>query len=1054
MFKNNPLIDSAPSHRALKQARNGAYVGLALTAATLPLLPASPLAHVALLPLGGLATYLLTKRYAQVQKEFKSLGQRRGFRFDDNHVPRKKDREGKEIPPVLHWRAEMPPYRHILVEDRLDGKKTKAWRKQLEASPAWQAIIDQQSDWVIEHAPASFEVVEEWWHQWYLQPLLHRRHGRVEACSEAQVKAAAEAMHVDLLIGLAIAGQEHLWTRKLGNNWDKVCYEKLSKLLAELPDKGLANPEPPEFPVQMNPRYDDIFIGRGFQFEQQHTQALEELKLRNLSDLVAEPEEQGDPRIYGVGHRQVQDIFTNEDQLKQMAGIFGANGVGKTRFAQVMIDQAIDNGYPVIVIDPKSDEELVNHIAEKCRLRGRSHQFRYMSLAAPTRPETWDFICKYNPCYDYNDPAELSSRIAALVPNTKDPFWANRAKGLTETCMTLCHWANWYLRLIDRDPETGQVAQKDSRQVPRILLAMQWARHHNEATPEEADEAVTAILAKMQEKGWIPERDDEREVVELCIAKSLAGIPIYCPNEWVPTVRHVSEYMIDGTLPFLGWILKIVYPHLFLATGKTANPVFPRLAGNSDIHNSKGAGDKGEEASMYSAYLNAMTHPLELRYENNATVAPNLNRWVSFYDYFIPEFPKDEYHVGRFFENLRKRLAEHATECAQDRQKFNEQANTLNSAIKPFLGDLGRIMCAVESDLVWQNVVDECQVVYCGLASLLNRIAAQSAAKLLAEDFMSYVGRRYQYYNDKPAVYLFADEVSSFISDGFIDLLNKARGAGMRGIIIGQTTADLKKMLGAEGADMALGNLNTFIQLRTQLPADAKGFAERAPKVRIVNRSHNSNLTGAAGGGGNELIHGLSETSGGSTSTAAVPLVEPSNLMQLPRGQAFVHMKGVVYLVAQGLFSNPTTNFPVEIGYKEGTMTDLAPDGLIPKRSAPTPRRTGRKNHSSTPSQPSAASQPVSKGRGAAGAGVAVTRPVSQKTASTPLTASPALGKTFREQTNPNALADDPDIQPVSDPYPGTASSSRKSDHESSVDRTVYDDPVPPTSDDDDISVL
>ena len=1039
MFNHNPLIDTAPSHEALKQARNGAFVGVALTAATVPLLPAAPLVHIALLPLGGLAAYLLSKRYSRLQDDFKSLGQRRGFRFDANEVPRKRDATGKVIPPVLHWRAEMPPYRNVLVDDTLDCKRTKVWRKRLEASDQWQEIIDRQSDWLVEHAPARFEVVEEWWHQWYLQPLLRRRHGRVEACTEDQVKSAAEAMYVDLLIGIAIAGQEHLWTRKLGSNWDKVCCEKLSKELAALPEKGLANPQPPDFPVQMNPRYDDIFLGRGFQFEQQHTQALEELKLRNLSDLVKEPEEQGDPRIYGVGHRQVHDIFTNEDQLKQMCGIFGANGVGKTRFAQVLIDQAIDNGYPVIVIDPKSDEELLNHIVEKCRKRGRSHQFRFMSLAAPTRPETWDFLCRYNPCYDYNDPAELSSRVAALVPNTKDPFWANRAKGLTETCMTLCHWVNWFLRLLDRDHVTGQHAPKDSQQVPRILLAMQWARNNTEATPEEADEAISEILTKMQQPGWTPTRDDEREVVDLALTKSLARIPIYCPNEWVPTVRHVSEYMIDGTLPFLGWILKIVYPHLYLGTGKTANPQFPRLAGNTEIINSKGAGGQGEEASMYSAYLNALTHPLELRYEANSSVPPNLNRWVSFYDYFIPEFPKDDYHLGRFFENLRKRLAEHATECGQDRQKFSEQASTLNSSIKPFLGDLGRIMCSVESDVVWQNVVDENQVVYCGLASMLNRIAAQSAAKLLAEDFMSYVGRRYQYYNEKPPVYLFADEISSFISDGFIDLLNKARGAGMRGIIIGQTGPDLKKMLGAEGADMAMGNLNTFIQLRTLLSSDAESFSKRANKVSIIKRGQSSNITPAAAGTGNELIQGLSETHGASISTQSTALIESSNIMQLPRGQAFIHMKGVVYLVAQGLFSDPSTNYPVEVGYKEGVMADLAPDGLIPKRPSPKPRRTGRG------SQPSDASRPITTGHGTAAK-------APEKAVSTPLTATPALaGRTFRHQTDANALADDPEAQPVSDPYPRSGSSSRKGEHESSVDRTVYDDPVPPS---DDISVL
>lgn len=1061
MFTRKSKLEAAPPIQALKTAKWTAYAGLVISAASLPLLPASPLIHAAALPALSIAAWAISRQCNRYTTAFSELGKRRGFFFKDNITPTKFDENKNPVKPVAMWTAYWVPYDVVEEKERYGRSKVMALRKKLRADPEWLAILDEQRDWIFAHAPARWEVIERWWQDWFLQPLLRKRHNHLDDCTDKQIEAAAATMSVDLRIGITIGGNPELWGRHLGSNWDRICYKDLCSKLSALPNQGLDTKDPPPFPNKQQPRYDYMYLGRGFMFDRRHTQAMDDLGLQDLGDVTNDPKDQGDPRIFGIGAEDIRDIFIEEEQFKQMVGIFGSNGVGKTCYAQVVIDQAIKNGYPLVVIDPKSDKDLLNRIVETCRQHGRGHQFRYFSLAAPVIPDTWDFICKYNPLSDYNDPAELSSRVAALVPNTKDPFWSNKAKGMTEICLTLCHYANWFLRFLDRDHETGELAPKGSQRVPRVLLAMQWARHHPEASPEEADAAVTAIEEKMKDRNWTSTRSDEREVVAMLNTKSLSDLPIYCPNEWVPTIRHVSEYMIDGTVPFLGWMLRIAFPHLWYASDRVANPNFPRIAGNKEIvARNGGSRDDDSMASMWTTYQSTSAHPLEMRFKNNVDIPINLRRWVEFYDHFVPHFPdlNDDYYLTRFFLSFRKRLSEHSTECDMDRNKFIEQSSTLSSAIKPFLGELGRLMCAVDSDIVFNELVDNNEVLYCGLAVQLNRTAANSAAKMIAEDFISYIGRRYQYDNKRPPVYLIADEISSFINDGFIDLLNKARGAGLRGVIIGQTTPDLSKNLGQDGAKMVKGNLNTFIQLRSVLAEDARDFSERSGEVQVIRTSRSINTTPGIGKAGHKDINGFSSSEGQSFSSKDVRRVSAASVMNLPKGQAWIHAKGLVYLVAQGLFSEPGCNYEAEIGYKPGTLTDLnpmprlSPAGRAPKRPSPSrsaPPRSSPSSPSSSSSPPRTPQRTVPGTAGAAGAAAA--------TAVMPGTTP--QGGTFRPQTDALALPDEPAEVPSSDPWPQQRdSTSRSRDDSPPGEASTFDDDIPPKQTpldrDDDISVL
>ncbi len=747
-----------------------------------------------------------------------------------------------------------------------------------------------------------------------------RRRGRRRAPRRGEARA------VELACAVALAGQPALWTRALGLGAEAA---ELAELGAALAQAQPPRADAPPFPRHRLPGRDALFIGRGFRCEARHSQRLEDLKSRDLSEVAEHPPEQGDPRIFGVGGAEARATFLAESQFNQMVGILGATGVGKTRYAEALLVQVIRLGMPLIVIDPKGDQVLTNRVVEECRRAGRAHQLRYFSLAAPRDRASWAFLARYNPCSTYTDPAELAARVASVLPSTKDPFWTNVAKAMAETCLSLCHWCHEYLRLIGRGAD-GALPPRGSRRVPDLLAAMQWARHHPAATAPEAGAAVALIRARLTDPAWMPEDEAAREVVSLLTTTSLMGAPVYSPLEWVPTIRHVAEYMIDHTIPFLAWMLKIVHAHAYLDHERFGAPDIPRLAANPEVVSK---GGRYEDGSLWSISQAERVHPLEARSASAAELEPRARRWAGFYDHFAPPRPGDAELIARILGQLRAHLASLYSDATRERQKFLEYATTLQSAIKPFLGERSRIMCSVESDISWERVVAEGQVVYCALASMVDDHGASACAKLIVQDLAAHFGRAYHYQGGaQRPVWLFADEAGSFINEPFIHLLNKCRGVGLRCVIAGQTRADLVRQLGREGAQQALGNLNTMIQLRSPEAADAREFAERAGEALVVRESRSLSLTPTPAPADDLLAPQATAAASRSWSPHAVKRIPPEAVMALPRGQAFVHTQGQVFLVAQGLMPDPVTDFAQEIGMHPGVMLAAA---------APTERARG-----------------------------------------------------------------------------------------------------------------
>src|SRR3990167_8414160 len=172
-----------------------------------------------------------------------------------------------------------------------------------------------------------------------------------------------------------------------------------------------------------------LFLGRGFMWTTQHTQRIRDLDLsynlhfkypnqfiswaRNkefqwenkhwlnhvakiikkdhwLNPFRPYPPIGGEPCLHGISEHE-SDIYTSlVDRAGHMA-VIGTTGVGKTRFAEILIGKDIRRGDIVIVLDPKGDADLLKRMYIEAKIAGREEDFLVLHLGSPPAS------CRYNP---------------------------------------------------------------------------------------------------------------------------------------------------------------------------------------------------------------------------------------------------------------------------------------------------------------------------------------------------------------------------------------------------------------------------------------------------------------------------------------------------------------------------------------------------------------------------------------------------------------------------------------------------------------------------------
>ena len=93
---------------------------------------------------------------------------------------------------------------------------------------------------------------------------------------------------------------------------------------------------------------------------------------------------------------------------------------------------------------------------------------------------------------------------------------------------------------------------------------------------------------------------------------------------------------------------------------------------------------------------------------------------------------------------------------------------------------------------------------------------AEGVGQAIISDLVSLCGRLYNASSGKQSgLCLYCDEFSNIVRDEFVNLLNKAGGAGIKVTALTQTVNDLGASVGSQDrAKMLLGNFGTITMLR------------------------------------------------------------------------------------------------------------------------------------------------------------------------------------------------------------------------------------------------
>ncbi|MFJ5483518.1 type IV conjugative transfer system coupling protein TraD [Pectobacterium actinidiae] len=195
--------------------------------------------------------------------------------------------------------------------------------------------------------------------------------------------------------------------------------------------------------IPVSNRY--LFLGRGFQWTQKHTQRLLEARrpetecyvqpsviyrmARDLekkleyslpylcrltqTDTVFNPVRPlppvgGSPIYHGVEPDE-SDIGYDLGERVGHSLVMGTTRVGKTRLAELLITQDIRRGDVTIVFDPKGDADLLKRMWAEARRAGRESEFHVFHLGWP------DISARYNAIGRFSRISEVASRVAGQL---------------------------------------------------------------------------------------------------------------------------------------------------------------------------------------------------------------------------------------------------------------------------------------------------------------------------------------------------------------------------------------------------------------------------------------------------------------------------------------------------------------------------------------------------------------------------------------------------------------------------------------------------------------
>ena len=200
----------------------------------------------------------------------------------------------------------------------------------------------------------------------------------------------------------------------------------------------------------------------------------------------------------------------------------------------------------------------------------------------------------------------------------------------------------------------------------------------------------------------------------------------------------------------------------------------------------------------------------------------------------------------------------------------------------------------------WASIIRTGGIVYIGLDFLGDPVLAEAVGSALWGDLISTASVIYRHGADVGQlnadsqkinnIFVHADELSAVISRSFTPLISMGRGAGIVTTAYTQALQDLEMGMGSKaGAGVVSANFNSSIMFRVRNRETAMLMSDSVGDVEV---SEIMTVSGATDSSNPDSSTHFTSSSQDRVSRTSVPLLDPSVIMSLPKGQAFATMNG------------------------------------------------------------------------------------------------------------------------------------------------------------------
>ena len=154
------------------------------------------------------------------------------------------------------------------------------------------------------------------------------------------------------------------------------------------------------------------------------------------------------------------------------------------------------------------------------------------------------------------------------------------------------------------------------------------------------------------------------------------------------------------------------------------------------------------------------------------------------------------------------------------------RASGLISQLQAFvLGEAGPIFNPLESDIVFEQVMNSNQIVYCQLPAMKIPSLGKATGKLVLQSLQSAISSRHLGKSENKRFFsVYLDDFTEYLTPTFATLLNKSRSANVGIVFAHQALGDLD-ILGEGLKNSVLTNSNLKIFMKTNEPSSAEYFA-------------------------------------------------------------------------------------------------------------------------------------------------------------------------------------------------------------------------------------